>query len=83
MFPYYREDLIRGEAEERQRLQRRNLLLRELRGATPPFDGGVARRLVAALAEQAGAVRRPHNGGRSDTQTLSVPCPDATEAMSS
>jgi hypothetical protein len=59
MFPYYREDLIHGEAEERQRLERRNLMLRELRGATPPFDGGVARRLVAALAEQTVAVRAP------------------------
>lgn len=56
MFPYYREDLIRAEAEERQRLERRNLMLRELRGAAPPFDGGVTRRLVAALAEQARAV---------------------------
>ncbi len=83
MFPYYREDLIRAEAEDRQRLERRNLLLRELRGATPPFDGGVARRLVAALAEQAGAVRLPHNSRRSDTPTLNAPCPDATEAMSS
>jgi hypothetical protein len=59
MFPYYREDLIRAEAEERQRLERRSLLLRELRGATPPFDGGVARRLVAALTEQTVAVRAP------------------------
>ena len=79
MFPYYREDLIRAEAERRQRLERRNLMLRELRGAAPPFDRGVARRLVAALAEQAVAVRAPH----TDTRTLSVPCPDATEAMSS
>lgn len=83
MFPYYREDVIRAEAEERQRLERRNLLLRQLRGATPPFDGGVARRLVAALAEQAGTVRVPNNGRRVDTPTLSVPSPDATEAMSS
>jgi hypothetical protein len=81
MFPYYREDLIRAEAEVRQRLERRNLMLRELRGAAPPFDGGVTRRLVAALAEQAGALRMPHNG--SDARTLKVPCPDATEAMSS
>ena len=77
MFPYYREDLIRAEAEERQRLERRNLILRELRGAAPPFDGGVTRRLVAALAEQAGAVRIP----RSDRPTLSVPGPDAAEAI--
>ena len=56
MFPYYREDLIHAEAEERQRLERRNLMLRELRGAAPPFDGGITRRLVEALAEQAGAV---------------------------
>jgi len=83
MFPYYREDLIHAEAEERQRLERRNHLLRELRGATPPFDGGVTRRLVAALAEQAVAIRVPHNGTRGDTRTPSVPCPDATEAMSS
>ena len=83
MFPYYREDLIHAEAEERLRLERRNLMLRELRGAAPPFDGGVRRRLITALAEQAGAVRIPRNGGQSDTPRLSVPCPDATEAMSS
>ena len=83
MFPQYREDLIRAEAEERQRIERRNLMQRELRGATSPFDGGLTRRLVTALAEQASAVRLPHYGKRSDARTLSVPCPDATEAMSS
>jgi hypothetical protein len=57
MFPYYREDLIRAEAEERQRHELRNLMLRELRGAAPPFDGGVTRRLIDALADQTVAVR--------------------------
>ena len=57
MFPYYREDLIHAEAEERQRRELRNLMLRELRGAAPPFDGGVMRGLITALADQTVAVR--------------------------
>ena len=63
MFPYYREDLIHAETEERQRLERRNLMLQELRGAAPPFDGGLSRRLVAALSEAAA-------GGASDRRPM-------------
>ena len=59
MFPYHREDLIHAEAEERLRLERRNLMLRELRGAAPPFDGGLTRRLITALADQTIIVRAP------------------------
>ena len=76
LFPY-REDLIRSEAEERERRERRDILLRELRGAAPPFDGGLSRRLVAALSESA-------VGGGSDRQRMkSQPYPDAKEVMSS
>jgi hypothetical protein len=77
MFPYYREDLIHAEAEERQRLERRNLMLRELRGAAPPFDGGLSQRLVAALSDAAA-------GGASDRQRpKSQPGPEMNEVMSS
>lgn len=76
MFPY-REDLIRSEAEERQRRERRNVLLRELRGAAPPFDGGLSRRLVAALSDAAA-------GGASDRLPMkSRKRPEAREVMSS
>jgi hypothetical protein len=79
MFPFYREDLIRSQAEERERRERRNHLLRELRGATPPFDGGVTRRLAAALAESYRSGRAAYRGERRPA----VPCPDATEPMRS
>lgn len=75
MFPYYREDLIHSEAEERQRMERRNNLLRELRGASPPFDGGVTRRLASAMAELRGTPL-PDRARR-----MAPPCPDPTEAM--
>jgi hypothetical protein len=76
LFPY-REDLIRSEAEERLRRERRDLLLRELRGATPPFDGGLSRRLVAALSETAA-------GGATDRRRRSSqPHPEVKEVMSS
>jgi hypothetical protein len=71
MFPFYREDLIRSEAEERERRERRNQLLRELRGAAPPFDGGLTKRLAGAMAELRGAPS-PNRG---------LPCPEPSEAM--
>lgn len=76
MFPYYREDLIHAEAEERQRLERRNHLLRELRGATPPFDRGLTRRLAAAMAELRGTPLPDR-----DSQRMKPPCPEPTEAL--
>ena len=77
MFPFYREDLIRSEAEERERRDRRNHLLRELRGAAPPFDGGLSRRLVAALSEAS-------TGGASDHPPVkSQPRHEVKEVMSS
>ena len=79
MFPFYREDLIRSEAEERERMERRNHLLRELRGAAPPFDGGLTRRLVTALAETAGGSSQHDRGSR----TASPPRPKVKEVMSS
>lgn len=71
MFPYYREDMIRFEAEGRERREQRNHLLRELRGAVPPFDGGLTRRLAGAMAELRGT---PLHNRR-------VPCPEPSEAM--
>jgi hypothetical protein len=79
MFPFYREDLIRSQAEDRERRERRNHLLRELRGATPPFDGGVTSRLVAALGESYGSGRAAHRRERR----AAVPGPEATEPMRS
>ena len=70
LFPY-REDLIRSEAEERERRERRNHLLRELRGATPPFDGGLTQRLAGAMAELRG----------TPLPSRRTPCPEPSEAM--
>jgi hypothetical protein len=70
MFPFYREDLIRSEAEERELRERRNHLLREMRGAAPPFDGGLTRRLAGAMAELRG----------DPLTSRRVPCPEPGEA---
>jgi hypothetical protein len=67
----YREDLIRSEEDEREQRERRNHLLRELRGATPPFDGGLTQRLAGAMAELRG----------TQLPNRRVPCPEPSEAM--
>jgi len=43
--------LARVEAD-RTRIERRNLLMRALRGATPPFDRAVEEELRAVMREQ-------------------------------
>lgn len=45
------EEYLGAVTSERERIERRNRLLRELRGAVPPFGEGQTRRLAAALHE--------------------------------
>jgi len=73
------EEYLRSEAAERERGERRRRLLRELRGAVPPFGEGQSRRLAAAMAEEAHDVRPAARWG----ERVGPPCPDAKEAMSS
>jgi hypothetical protein len=70
LFQHPRDHLDAVELE-RERIERRNRLLRELRGATPPFDGAPTSRLAAAMA------RAPYTG----PERRSVPCPEMKEAM--
>ncbi len=65
------EDYLQALEVERERREQRDRLLRELRGAAPPFDGGLTRRLVAALRPD------PYAG----PERRSVPCPEMKEAM--
>jgi hypothetical protein len=65
------EDYLQALEVERERAERRNRLLRELRGATPPFDGATTSRLAAAMA------RNPYSG----PERRSMPCPEMKEAM--
>jgi hypothetical protein len=60
-------------------MERRNHLLRQLRGATPPFDEGLTHRLVGALAESYRSGRAAYRGERRPA----VPCPEGAEAMRS
>ncbi len=64
------EEYLRALEVERERNERRNRLLRELRGATPPFDGGTTRRLAAAMA----------NAPDAGPERRGVPCPEMKEA---
>lgn len=80
MFLFHTEAFLHSLEAERERNERRDRLLRELRslrGATPPFDGGQTRRLAAALAHAWGA-GRPSGGERQPTGT---PCPEINEPM--
>lgn len=46
------DDYLQRFNQERERIERRARLLRELRGAVPPFDGPSQRRLGDAVKEQ-------------------------------
>ncbi len=70
----YHEDNLRQLDEERRRDERRNRLLRdlrELRGASPPFDSGTTGRLAATMTE----------ARYSGPERRSMPCPEIQEAM--
>jgi hypothetical protein len=82
MFPFHTEEFIRSQEAERERKAAHDRALydlRALRGATLPIHRSVTRRLAAALAAYAA------EGSARDRGTLAkaVPCPEATEAMSS
>ena len=68
---HHPEDYLQALDVERERIERRNRLVRELRGATPPFDGATTSRLAAAMA------RAPYAG----PERRSVPCQEMKEAM--
>jgi hypothetical protein len=75
MFIQYHEDSLRLLEVERERDERRDQLLRELRalrGATPPFDGAQTPRLAAAMT----------SASYSGPERRGVPCPEMKEAMS-
>ncbi|HET9496933.1 MAG TPA: hypothetical protein VFP83_01210 [Candidatus Limnocylindria bacterium] len=46
------DDYLNRVEDERQRIERRNRLIRALRGATPPFDTATERRLRTVMHEQ-------------------------------
>jgi hypothetical protein len=71
------EEYIRSLEAERERKELRSRLLRELRGATPPFGEAQTRRLAAALAAESGDRESARQGNRA-----AAPCPEAKEAMS-
>jgi len=72
------EEYLRSLDTERERMELRSRLLRELRGAAPPFGEAQTRRLAAAMATELAGDRRSARQGSHGA----VPCPDATEAMS-
>lgn len=72
------EEYLRALDAERERKELRNRLLRELRGAAPPFGEAQTRRLAAAMAA---AMTGDRVSGRQGS--VAVPCPEAKEAMSS
>jgi hypothetical protein len=53
------DDYLERFHQERERIERRARLLRELRGAVPPFDGPSQRRLEKALGEQSPVCLEP------------------------
>jgi hypothetical protein len=69
MYPFYREDLIRIQQEERERTQRHS---HQLDGPPAPQqpETGLSRRLAGAIAELRG------------TPLSAPPCPEPSEAMS-
>jgi hypothetical protein len=69
MFPFYREDLIRFQEEERARMQRYSHQL-DAAPAPPQPEAGLARRLAGAVAELRG------------TPLSNPPCPEPSEGMS-
>jgi len=71
------EEYLRSLEAERERSDRQRRLLRDLRGAAPPFADAQARRLAASLAETSGASRYTGRERRRAT----VPCPEVKEPM--
>lgn len=81
MFPFHREEILRSQATERERMDRDSHVLYDLRAlhvAAPRFHRSVTRRLAAAFAAYAAG------GSAADQRpsTKAAPCPDAQEAMS-
>jgi len=69
MFPFYREDLIRFQEEERERTQRYRHPREKAPSPQEP-ETGIARRLAGAMAELRG------------TPLSNPPCPEPSEALS-
>ncbi len=46
------DDYLNRIGDERERAERRNRLLRALRGSTPPFDSATEKQLRAVMREQ-------------------------------
>lgn len=59
------EEYLRSLASDRERVERRNRLLRELRGSVPPFGEAQTRRLAAALAETSNPLPAPRERERA------------------
>ncbi len=53
------DDYLERFHQERERIERRARLLRELRGSVPPFDGPARRRLEETLKEQSSVCLEP------------------------
>lgn len=53
------DDYLERFNQERERVERRSRLLRELRGAVPPFDGPSRLRLEETLREQSAGCLEP------------------------
>jgi hypothetical protein len=71
------EEYLRSLEAERDRIERRTRLLRDLRGATPPFDEAQSRRLTAAFADLTSSTQMPDRDGRR----AHLPCPEMRESM--
>ena len=79
MFLFHTEEYLRLLEQERERSERRNQLLRELRGVTPPFGEALTRRLAAALAK----TPRPTPYAGRERRRDATPCPELKEPMTS
>ena len=71
------EEYLRSAEAERERVERQRRVLRELRGAAPPFSEAQTRRLSASLAET-----RPGSYAGVERRRA-VPCPEVKEPMTS
>ena len=71
------EDYLRSLEVERERREQRRRLLRELRGATPPFDEATTRRLAAAMTE----VSSVGEASGRERRSAGAPCPEMKDAV--
>ena len=76
---HHPEEYLHSLEVDRERNERQRRLLRELRGATPPFGEALTRRLAASLSEPPSVGQYTGRERRSAV----TPCPEVKEPMTS